>query len=68
MSKTPTRALEQLRSGNALDYLAHKQKQLDETNLLLHSVVGEQALGQAQGRAAALQELLGEYRTAGIRF
>jgi hypothetical protein len=61
------RAIEQLSLGNPVPYAEEKQKQLDEANVHLHSVTGIQELGQVQGRAAALKEMLEEFGKAGIR-
>lgn len=61
------RTIEQLKRGNPRNWLSEKRKQLDATNLNLHSAEGLQAIGQVQGRAAALQEIIDEFEQAGIR-
>lgn len=66
MSAAPTRAIEQLARHNPGPYLLHKQQQLDEVNVNLHSVEGTQLIGQAQGRAAALKEMVDEFERAGF--
>lgn len=61
------KALEQLSRGNPLYWLEEKAVELADANLHLHSVTGIQELGQVQGRAAMLQEILYEFELAGLR-
>jgi hypothetical protein len=60
------KAIEQLSRGNPRYWLDEKAKQLAEANVHLHSVSGIQELGQVQGRAAALQEMVKEFELAGF--